>query len=218
MSSKLILIEGLPGAGKTSTAVHLGEQLLQQGVTCEWFLEQDEGHPINCLGLALKDLSEKLLIPLWKSFVDKVADDETLTIMESRLWQNTSLFMYMAEFPLDKIIELQDRVNSVLAPLSPVLIYLYQEDVHEALGRLHESRGDGWMSRTLEKTSKYSWFQSRNKNDFSGWLEFFDTWLDIAEELYTRWPHKKLKIENPHNNWELAYSKINQYLRHNNIL
>lgn len=217
MSSKLILIEGLPGAGKTCTAVHLGEQLLQQGLSCEWFLEKDEEHPINCTGLALKDLSKKL-IPLWKSFIDKVVDGQTLTIIESRLWQNTSLFMFMAEFPVDKIIELQDRVNYALEPLSPILLYLYQGDVNEALGRLYEIRDAGWMDWALEMTSKYPWFQSRGSNDFSGWLEFFEAWLDVAEELYTRWPYKKLKIENPHDNWELAYSKIDQYLWYSNVL
>ena len=175
MSSKLILIEGLPGAGKSSTTVHLGKYLLQQGISCEWFLEEDEGHPIDCTGLALKDLSKKL-VPLWQSFLQDVVNDQTIAIMESRLWKNTSLFIYMAEFQIEEIVELQDRVNNALTPLSPILIYLYQADVNEALGRLYELRDEGWISWALDMTSKYSWFQTRGKNDFSGWLEFFGEW------------------------------------------
>jgi hypothetical protein len=84
--------------------------------------------------------------------------------------------MYTPEFPVDEIIELQDRVNYVFALLSPILFYLYQGDFNEALGRLYEVRDEGWMDWALETTSKDSWFQSRVKNDFSGWL-------DVAEEL-----------------------------------
>jgi hypothetical protein len=217
MSSKLILIEGLPGAGKTRTAMHLGEALRQEGIFCEWFLEEDEDHPIDCSGLALNDLSEKL-IPLWKSFLQDAVNDQTVTIMESRLWQNTSLFMYMAEHPIEEIIELQDRVNQALSPLSPILIYLFQPDVKVALGRLYELRDESWINWALKMTSEYSWFQSRGKDDFSGWVEFFDEWLEVAETLYNRWPHNELRVENPHDNWELAYSKINEYLRHHHIL
>jgi nucleoside-triphosphatase THEP1 len=83
VSSKLILIKGLSGAGKSRTAVNIGEQLLQRGLSCAWFLDEDEGHPIDCTGFALTDLSKKL-IPLWKSFIDRVADDQTITIIESR--------------------------------------------------------------------------------------------------------------------------------------
>ena len=217
MSSKLILIEGLPGAGKSSTTMHLGKQLLQQGISCEWFQEQDEENPIDCTEFKLKELSKKL-VPLWQVFLQSTIDNQTVTIIESRLWQNTSLFMYMAEFPIAEIVELQDRVNHALAPASPILIYLYQADVKEALERLSELRDDGWISWALEMTSKYSWFQSRGKDDFSGWLEFFEEWLIVVEELYSRWPYKKMRVSNPHDNWTLAYSEIEEFLQRNDVI
>jgi tRNA uridine 5-carbamoylmethylation protein Kti12 len=49
IKTKLILIEGLPGAGKTTTAIHLGTDLQEQGLSCRWYLEKDEPHPIACL-------------------------------------------------------------------------------------------------------------------------------------------------------------------------
>lgn len=217
MSSRLILIEGLPGAGKSSTAEYIGKYYLRQGISCAWFLEEDEEHPLDFKGLALKDLSKKL-IPLWGPVLQNVVNNHTVTIIESRLWQNTSLFMYMAEYPVGEIIALQDSVNHALGPASPILIYLYQADVEEALGRLYELRDDRWMSQELKMTSTYPWFQSRGKDDFSGWLEFFGEWLDVAEELYRRWPYQKLKVENPHDDWGLAYSIIEAYLRRDDVL
>jgi hypothetical protein len=216
LRSKLILIEGLPGSGKSGTTAHLGESLLRNGISCSWFLEDDENHPIDLSDFALKDISMKLL-PLWESFVRDAQPDQGMTIMESRLWQNTSLFMYMAEYPFKEIVELQDRVNEVLAPLSPILIYLYQPDITEGLRHLHELRDESSLKLDLEMTSRYSWFQSRGKDDFAGWLEFFNEWFEVAEVLYDRWPYNKCKIENPHDNWDLAHSKINEYLRITNL-
>jgi hypothetical protein len=207
----LILIEGLPGSGKSSTTTHLGESLSRTGISCRWFLEEGENHPIDLLDFPLKDLSSKL-VPLWESFVRDVQLDQSLIIMESRLWQNTSLFMYMAAYPVEEIVELQDRVSEVLAPLSPILIYLYQPDVAVGLKHLKELRDEASLKLDLEKTSRYPWFRSRGKTDFTGWVEFFHEWFEVAELLYSRWPHAKCKIENPHDNWRLAYSSINEFL------
>ena len=113
MSGRLILIEGLPGAGKSSTTVYLGEQFHQQGIHCKWFLEEDEEHPIDIKGIALKDLSWKI-IPLWESFLQDEVHDQNVTMVESRLWQNTALFMYMAEFPVGEIIELREKDRLVV--------------------------------------------------------------------------------------------------------
>ena len=135
LDSKLILIEGLPGAGKTSTTERLGQALQRQGIPCRWHLEEDEGHPIDCSDLKLKDLDEKLP-PLWEAFVEGTLQAPTVTIIESRLWQNTALFMLMAEYPVEQIVRLHQQVCQVIGPLSPVLFYLYQSDVEGAQRRM----------------------------------------------------------------------------------
>ena len=55
------------------------------------------------------------------------------------------------------------------------------------------------------------------KNDFSGWLESFGDWLDVAKEFYWRWAYQKVKIENPHDERGLTCSIIKTYLRHNDV-
>jgi thymidylate kinase len=84
LNTKLILIEGLPGVGKTTASVRLGTYLQQQGIACHWYLETDDPHPIACLDFKLEDQAEKLP-PLWKVFVEKALQAPTVTIIESRL-------------------------------------------------------------------------------------------------------------------------------------
>lgn len=47
MHSRLILIEGLPGSGKTVTAGFIGEHLNGVGMPAKWFLEGDPHHPTD---------------------------------------------------------------------------------------------------------------------------------------------------------------------------
>ena len=211
LNTKLILIEGLPGAGKSNASVHLGTYLQQQGIACHWYLETDEPHPIACLDFKLEDLAEKLP-PLWKVFVEKALQAPTVTIIESRLWQNTALFMYMDEYSVEDILKLHQLVWQLLTPLEPTLLYLYQDDTEIALRRLYTFRDEKWMEWALQTTTKRKWFQSRGLNDFAGWVKFFQEWQLVAEKLFRDWPYQKTKIFNPHDDWMTAHQKIRQFL------
>lgn len=212
LNTKLILIEGLPGAGKTTTTAHLGAVLQQHGLACRWFLEEDEPHPIACLDFKLSDLPQKLP-PLWKTFTEQALRDPTVTIIESRLWQNTALFTLMSEYPMAEIIQLQQLVWQVITPLAPSLVYLYQDHPESALSRLYSFRGEKWVDWALETTGQYRWFGSRSLNDFAGWVEFFQEWQLAAEQLYSDWPYHKTKIGNPHDDWPRAYQQIFRFLQ-----
>ncbi len=77
--TRLILIEGFPGAGKSTTTQHIGKMLQQRGTACRWYLEEDESNPIACLDFEIKGLPEKM-IPLWTSFVEGALPESTGTL------------------------------------------------------------------------------------------------------------------------------------------
>ena len=212
LNTKLILIEGLPGAGKSSTTVHLGKTLEQLGTACRWFREEDDPHPLPCLDFEINGLPQKMM-PLWESFAKLALQEPFVTIMESRLWQNTGLYMYMSENEIDDIIKFNLKVYEALTPLSPVLLYLDQDNTDIALQRMRSTRGDQWMEATLQETTQYPWFQSRDLKDFAGWVKFFEEWRPVAERLYDLWPHSKIKIPNAHDDWMSAYEQINTFLQ-----
>jgi hypothetical protein len=211
LNTKLILIEGLPGAGKSTTTQRIGITLEADGFACHWFREADEPHPIPCLDFAIKGLPLKMM-PLWTNFVNRAIQESKITILESRLWQNTALFMYMSECSVEEIIKYLREVSSMLKPLSPVLIYLDQDDTEAALARLYTIRGDKWMAETLEETTQYGWFRSRDIKDFAGWVRFFEEWTSVAQRLYNDWHYQKIRIRNSHDNWIKAYAQMDLFL------
>jgi hypothetical protein len=211
LTHKLILVEGFPGAGKSTTTKHIGAFLQQHGIASRWFLEEDKPHPIACLDFEIEGLPGKM-IPLWAGFVDQAVQEQVVTIIESRLWQNTALFMYMSNCEVDEIIQFNAQLGLVLAPLAPILVYLDQDNTETALRRLYTLRGEKWMQDALIMTTAYPWFQSRGLKDFTGWMQFFTEWQEVVMRLYDYWPLRKIKIQNPHADWQRAYQQIDAVL------
>jgi len=44
--ASLILVEGFPGSGKSTTAQWLARQWQQTGRACRWFYEEQPDHPV----------------------------------------------------------------------------------------------------------------------------------------------------------------------------
>jgi len=212
LNTRLILIEGLPGAGKTTTTGYLWSALQLAGTACRQYLEEDRPHPIDVTDFETKGLADKV-VPIWQSFVEGALHEPTITIIDCRLWQNTALFMYMFERILDEIIEFNRRVSQAIRPLSPVLVYLDQEDTEYALRRLSIQRGIEWVDKAMSWTTQYPWFRSRGLNDFVGWVQFFEEWRQVAQRLYADWPGQKLKILNPHADWDYSYQTLKVFLQ-----
>jgi hypothetical protein len=212
LNTKLILIEGLPGSGKSTSTEHLGTILQQKGITCRSFQEDDDPHPVNCLDYEIKGLTERM-VPLWTNFVQHALQEPIVTIIESRLWQNTALFMYMSEVDPEEIVRFSQQVGLALAPLSPRLVYLDQDDTEIALQRMYAGRGEKWMEWALGATTTYPWFTSRGLKDFAGWVLFFKEWQSVVERLYIDWPYPKVKILNPHEDWARAYDQMALFLQ-----
>jgi len=212
IDTKLILIEGLPGSGKTTSAVQLGTTLQRHGVSCRWYLEEDDPHPIDCLNIKLKDLAQQLP-PLWASFAEQTLQENVVSIVESRLWQNTLLFMFMSEYPIDEIVHVHQLVWRSLAPLSPTLIYHVQDNIELALNRLYELRSEDMIEEDIRATSQYPWLRSRHLNDMSGWVQFFEAWQPVADQLYGDWSFGKTRSRNAHDDWEQAYRQMYHFLQ-----
>lgn len=59
------------------------------------------------------------MIPMWTSFTEQALQEPAVTIIiESCLWQNTALFIYMSHCAVDEIVALNQQQAQALAPLS----------------------------------------------------------------------------------------------------
>jgi thymidylate kinase len=58
MNTKLIVVEGIPGSGKTTTANFIKELLDERNISNQLFLEGDLNHPADFESVACLDETE----------------------------------------------------------------------------------------------------------------------------------------------------------------
>ena len=95
----IIVIEGLPGSGKSTTAKNITSYFEGMGLSVELFLENSQDNPIGFLWKkeiipeAIKKTNLKEYP--FDSWLRVPSDNNEITVLDSRLLQNTSYFCHL---------------------------------------------------------------------------------------------------------------------------
>ena len=210
IDTKLILIEGIPGSGKTTTAVKLAAELSSLGIRCQYFHEWAKDHPIfighfeNLSKIISSSKSrEQSVLQQWQEFTKKVQQQGTINIIESRFWHTNVQFMYAAGHSEDKVTESSRCIVSVISKLNPLLIYLEPHDIEQHLKWTFQVKNKEWQESGREGSweqwligilEQQNWFTDRGLKGHQAVYKFFTEWSLVAERLYAEIPFPKTKI------------------------
>ncbi len=227
IETKLILIEGVPCSGKSTTAKTILSEVTTCGIKCHCFLEWGENNPIN-IG-KMEDLAEIIsttkareenIIQQWKSFTKRAKQQEAINIIESRFWQTDAMYLYLSGYSEQEIYKSNRRVISVITDLDPVLIYLAPINIEQLHIEIAKKRNEKWRESGRDGSweewgnsvyEQQKWFTDRSLNSMS-MARFFNEWALIAEKLYERFPYRKLRIQDPQINWEKTNRNIRNFI------
>ena len=228
ITSKLILVEGPPGSGKSTTAQILAEEISKSGKKCQYFLEWSPNNPIAIgddfqLGKAVETsiAREGEVLQQWRHFAQDSRTKHQVTVMESRFWQTSMMLMYAAGHPIEGVVESNQLVVNAIRGLDPVLIYLTIDDLRSFLERiirlkeaewLRDGIEGSWAQHVFDAFGPQKWFTDRGLSGIEGMVAFLEEWVSVAETLYERLPFPKVKIRNPYQDWQLAMQKMRAFL------
>lgn len=228
IDTRLILIEGILGSGKSTTAAYLTDRMKKCGRRCRWFHEYAGDNPIRVdvrggfEGTDPWDEPDKTL-PQWKALVRAKRRRKSVTILECKLWQNEALFRFLADQPVTKVIASHQRIVEAIAELGPVLIHFVHDDLDKHLAWVFEDRRDSmqewddrehqpwpeWMIGVMESSARC---RRRGLTGYAGLVTMFREWLEVCKTLFENFKPFKLEVRNPHENWEAVYQQIEQLL------
>ena len=228
IDTKLILVEGPPGSGKTTTAGKLVAEIANAGKACQCFWEWDPNNPI-VIGddlhldqvIATAIAREDDVLQQWQQLVDRQRGQDTVTIMESRFWQTGVMLMYVAGHPLEGVLESNQRLITIIRELQPVLIYFTIDDLRGFTRRTIESKEVDWQRSGLPGSwaehiftafEGQPWSLAHGATGPDGMIALLEDWALVAERLYERVPFPKIKIRNPYRDWELALARACRFL------
>ena len=211
---RLILVEGMIGSGKTTTAGHLADWLSRRGEDVRAFDEGAADHPIRTrrvdelLAAPAPDDPRAYSAGQWRRLAERCLRDEQTVILESVFLQNSVMPAFIDDAPVATVTEICTEIQRQAAPAEPFLVYLRPTDIAAAIARVHQARGEPWSPRNVAYVQDCPWARRRNLRGRDAVIRLYQAWEPVATQLYDRYPFPKLMVPDPQHDWPAALHRI----------
>ncbi|MCL1951981.1 MAG: hypothetical protein FWF60_04055 [Oscillospiraceae bacterium] len=223
--TKLLLIEGIPGAGKTTIAEKaarhcegVGRQVKLYSEGCETWPNLRRTEPKLYEGKS----SDKAFFgrheACWRKFSRDAARRDTLHVFESALLQlHLNEMLLWRDIDEEAMLAHCARLGDTVRRLSPVLLYLNPPDIR----RVSEERvfpdGVRWIDFAADYIGNSAWGRRNGARGFGGAMEYFALRKALELKALDRLGLPYAIIDNPAYDWDDVWQKIEAFLRENNI-
>lgn len=221
IKTNLILIDGLPGSGKSVTAQILCLHLRRLRHDAEWFFEHGSSHPVYKY-----DDPEKIFDPVvmqsqdipfealanWQKLVDRLRGSAKITILESTFFQTTIGWLQLMDTDRNETLRFVSQIAQKITGANPVLVYLYQDDVSKSFRRICKVRGEWFQDFLVSRIARTPYGHRNSVSDLEGVIAFYEKVRSITDELYSMLPMQKVAVETSGQNWTEYHRKISQFL------
>lgn len=173
MKTNLIIVEGLPGSGKSTTAAMLAGQLQNMGKQVVCIDEGVQEHPADYADYDFPDFQteRKKILDKWRSFVAG-ADKDTIYVFNCIFLQNpmceTMMRFGMKEEASKGYIA---EIAEIIEPLHPIIIYINQPDVKAAIDSVLDERGTGWLNAVIDYHVSQGYGKQNNLSGYEGYIK-----------------------------------------------
>jgi len=219
--ARLILFEGLPGSGKTTTAQQVWLGLEALGRPARWWFEHELGHPILDYEQARRarapgSADAKLIFERaqagWRTLAGQLRAGGETVILEGTLFQTTVGTQLLMDLPRAEIAAHFDRTMEIIARLAPALVCLWQPAASAALRRACAHRQPWFEEFLLREFAATVRGQRLGRAEFADVEAYFDERQAVSAELMERWPGPKLVHDNADGDWARQRRAVEEFL------
>lgn len=221
MKSKLILVDGLTGAGKSTISHFIARQFQLNEHSIRWYQEEEKDHP-----LVLKNLFDRSISPdarkeeflstyhqCWNKLYQKIKDSSGVTIIESYLFQYPLAFLMSAELEESEIAKIWKHLLDQVKELNPVMIYLYHQNVEDALRLNWKRRGEEWANWHISRMKDSRYAKSRNMDAETAIIDYYSNIQRVSLDLFYQYPAEKLIVDTTAQLWDNHRREIIDFLQ-----
>ncbi len=170
--TKLIIVEGLPATGKSTTAARIAAELTRLGKPVVCVDEGAPNHPADYDDYGFPDFEteRRLILDKWRSFV-RHAGRETVYVFNCIFLQNP-MCETMMRFDMD--VEASRayiaQIAEIIRPMDPVILYLSLPEVRAPIDRVLCERGEGWQNAVIGYHTEQGYGKARGLTGYDGYI------------------------------------------------
>ena len=212
----MILIEGVPGSGKSTTALNLHENLNEKGVKTTLYLEAAEQNPFRYhLGTTAETLFEDFTATVskkWESFFKSYRPRDPAIILEGMtLQQQINFAVWTNKF--EEVLPLIEEIARGLKSVQPTLFYLQHKDPAKRFKEVMLERGEEWVDSAVKPISQSPFALYQKLQGISA-LEGFLEEISIKNiECLDLFDFSVNRINVDSNNWNSTLAEIQASLK-----
>ena len=217
--NNLILIEGLPGSGKSSTAHWLHHSFRQSRIPSQWFYELSEFHP-----LALRSNESKISrsqlptknIEVWKRFIQSEINECEVVIIDSGFFQKNIMHMMNSNIEIETIQEYARQVEDLVSECNTHFVYLDAGYAEKHLQRVFRVRGKRFQNALTEWSNNTEYSISKGYVGIEGCLKYWRDYKGLCDRIYERSKLRKIKVGVTNEPWSDHHQTLSRYLKVSN--
>lgn len=194
---RLILLEGMPGSGKSTAAQVLTRALRADAVAARWWYEEQRAHPVFGFEdpadatAVVDELRRGQFEPVivraltrWSAFVEFVQEYKMVAVLDGCLLGYLTWTLFWADAPWDLTVEYVCAVSTCLRPVTPAVIHLRPVDVEACWADVRRRRGEAWTTATISRIIDRSPRCRRlGLAGFPGLVSYWSEFLQLADAL-----------------------------------
>jgi hypothetical protein len=216
--TRLVIVEGIMGSGKSTTARWIAAQLEAAGRRALAITERVEPHPVRgtdglehwfqpWLDVTADGLADRSLAK-WRSFVANAKAAETVHALDGQLFHGDLTNLFLMEATPAMIAKYCKAVSDIVRPLAPLLIYFYQADIERAIRAIAAERGAEWVKYQVDWKLQAPYSRRVGLTGLDGLVALYRDYRALTDNLYAGLDFPKLAIDNSQQAWGTYYQQI----------
>lgn len=206
-SVKLILVEGMPGAGKSTLAQGVLRHLGANGIGARWWYEEDAAHPVYCfrnaeeLRQVVADLGSGqhgrvigAALARWREFAASAAAGDEVVVLDGCLFGYLTWSLFPFNVPEGGILAYVSEVASILNDVGACVVSLRPDGVAASWRRLFAARGEAWAQSAVARATKSPYGERRGLAGFEGLVAYWQAYQRLVDEAFARLPFAKIAL------------------------
>jgi hypothetical protein len=203
---RLVIVEGIMGAGKSTTTRNLALRLgasdipavgITEGVSphpirFDWDQPWSEMRPAQLAGLQLAK---------WRAFVTDALMQDRISIVDGQLFHGNLTALLLLEADTELMGNYCRDILATVAPLRPLLVYLRQDDIEHAIRVVSAQRGDAWVDYQVNWKLASPYARRRGLAGLDGLVALYRDYRAFTDELFANLAIAKISIDTSQQEW-----------------